>query len=150
MEASLNQNSIAFLIGRINENLKSAKWVMCPSCSVEWTKLRECRYLNDRGRLINSYLCNVCAETLVAWQWLMAHHPIPGAESVTRWSGSRLADGLDRPQNAYVIIHVNGTEIVARSQGIGPIKFKYKGADEEHLADNIFALRSKIINTVPF
>lgn len=89
----------------------------------------------------------------------MFHFPIamPGFESYTKWTAPRLlpvgkGEVVDRPQNAYVVMEFGGEmELVARSNGTGhPIRFKVKNSDKEHTADNIFALRSKILNAVPF
>lgn len=139
-------------------------WLKCPACSDEWTKLRQCDYLDDEKKVVVSYLCVVCAETLVAWDWLMFNSPISGVVSYTKWKGRRIAvterdlgDGkkireeIDCPDRAHVVIEMGPVEVVAWSNGTGsPIRYKVKGSDEEHTADNIFALRSKLMHTVPF
>lgn len=144
--------------------MKKVQWVRCPSCSDEWTKLRPCGYLDDEKRPAESSLCVVCAETLVAWDWLMDRRPLPGALSYTGWKSNRYLkvrmgekiEQVDQPQNAFVVVEFRSGDsinltVVARSEGTGrPIRFKVKGTDEEHTADNIFALRSKILHTVPF
>ncbi len=89
----------------------------------------------------------------------MDRNPIRGALTHTRWRGPRYSKSkinnrefdIDQPDNAYVVIELGDKEVVARSNGPStPIRYKIKGDKDEHLADNIYALRSKILNTVPF
>lgn len=64
--------------------------------------------------------------------------------------GDRIEE-VDCPQNAYAVIEIGDTVVTAWSKGTGhPIRYKIKGQDEEHTAENIYALRSKVRNTVPF
>lgn len=143
----------------MDENLKKVRWVECPSCSVEWTKLHPCAYIADDGKKVTSHLCVICAETLVAWDWLIFNHPMERAHTYTVWRKPRYLtvrvgkkmEQIDRPQNAHIVIELGDQQITAWSNGTGhPIRYKVRGSDEEHTAENIYALRSKILNTVPF
>lgn len=138
---------------------ENKRWVKCPCCSEEYLKLRPCNYLDDQMRPALSYLCVICAETLVAWEWIVSRMPLPtGALSYTKWTAPRYqrlswkeGDQVDRPRNAYVMIEIGGMEVAARSDGTGtPIRYKVKGSDDVRMADNIYQLRSKVINTVPY
>lgn len=122
-------------------------------------RLRPCNYLDDEKKLATGYLCLKCAETLVAWDWLLFTMPLPTAFlTYTKWVAPRFRrcgpkedDQIDMPQNAYVVIEVAGMEIVAKSDGAGkPIRYKFKGQEEVHTAENIYQLRSKMIHTVPY
>lgn len=138
--------------------MKNTTWVKCPACSEEWSKLRKCTYLSDDKKLVDSYLCVVCAETLVAWNWLIGKYPIPHYSEL-RWKKPRFLkytfgekiEKFDVPQHAYVAIDLGNKFIFANSNGTGtPIRFRAQADDKEHLADNIFEFRSKLIHTVPF
>lgn len=122
-------------------------------------RLRPCNYLDDEKKPAVSYLCLKCAETLVAWDWLMFSMPLPTAFfTYTKWIAPRYRrvgpkedDQIDQPQNAYVIAEVAGMEVIARSEGSGkPIRYKIKGKEEVHTAENVYQLRSKMIHTVPY
>lgn len=85
--------------------------------------------------------------------------PLKQIQTYLRWRAPRSLnvvvgdkiEKVDRPQNAYAVIEVGNSEITAWSTGTGhPIRYKIKGDDKEHNADNIFALRSKITHTIPF
>lgn len=132
----------------------------CPACSQEWTKLRPCEYLDDSKRVAFSYLCVVCAETLVSWDWLAFRKPLKGIKSYVVWKKPRISKikihgkvvDLDEPNSAMIIFEIGDSEIIASSPGTGrPISYKAKNSDKSFTADNVFALRSKILHdVVPF
>ena len=134
-------------------------WYTCPACTVEWNRLRVCNYIGDDKQPTSMALCIKCAETLVAWDWLVYAMPLPAAFlTYTKWTlpryrraGPKEDDVIDSPQNAYVIIEVSGMEIAARSEGCGrAIRYKFKGQEQVHTAENVCQLRSKLIHTVPY
>lgn len=95
----------------------------------------------------------------MAWDWLIFTMPLPSAFlTYTKWTAPRFRkvgpkedDVIDMPHNAYVVIEVAGMEIVAKSDGSGkPIRYKFKGQDEVHTAENVYQLRSKLFHTVPY
>lgn len=138
---------------------KQIAWVKCPACSEEWTKLSPCKYLNDNKKESVPYLCVICAETLVSWDWLVFRFPMEGIRSYTVYKkplisridlGGKVVE-LYEPSHAFVRFEIGDREMVATSAGTStPITFKFKDSEEHRKADNIFALRSKILNTVPF
>lgn len=149
---------VQHLIGSWTENLDTALHqkpiLKCPACSVEWTKLNPCQYINDDGETVISYLCVVCSETLVSWDWLFNQSGIPGAESEVRYSRPRYmrvqvgdrVEQYDQPKNAYVVVRYGSMSFVATSNGTGgPILFKEKSDSDSSYASNIYALRSKIM-----
>lgn len=155
-----NQQPVQTLMRSLSdrvEDLEKKPFHTCPACQQEWNRLRTCHYIDDHKQNATSDLCVVCAETLVNWDWLVYTMPLPAAFlSYTKWVGPRKVkvgpkedDIIDRPQNAYVIVEVNGMEYVARSDGTGrPIRFKNKNSEEVQTADNIYQLRSKLLHTV--
>lgn len=78
--------------------------------------------------------------------------------SHVKWMGPRhrYLDGkkemeIDTPQNAYVIVEVANTDLIARSTGTGtPIRYKMRGKEEVHSADNVYQFRSKLLHTIPY
>lgn len=134
-------------------------WHTCPSCQLEWNRLRVCNYLDDNKLPATTEVCVKCAETLVAWDWLMFTMPLPSAFfTYMKWTGPRYRhvgpkkdDTVDSPQNAYVIVEVSGMEIAARSEGSGRgIRYKIKGQEEVNNAENVFQLRSKLLHTISY
>jgi hypothetical protein len=122
-------------------------------------RLRPCSYLDDSKNPAHAFLCLRCAETLIAWDWLMYSKPLPAAFLThTKWMGPKQlrvgpkeTDIVDQPCNAYVIIEVSNMEIVASCEGIGkPIRYKFRGKEDVHTAENIYQLRSKLLHTVPY
>jgi hypothetical protein len=141
------------------EERQAKPWYTCPACQVEWNRLRVCNYLDDNKQPATAEVCVKCAETLVAWDWLMSTMPLPSAFfTYMKWTGPRYRqmgpreeDEMDMPQNAYVIAEVAGMEIAARSEGSGRgIRYKIKGQEEVHNAENVFQLRSKLLHTIPY
>jgi hypothetical protein len=115
--------------------------------------------LDDNKQPAVSYLCLKCAETLVAWDWLLFTMPLPSAFlAYMKWTAPRFRrmgpkedDLLDMAQNAYVVVEVGGMEIIAKSDGSGkPIRYKIKGQEQVYTAENIYQLRSKLIHTIPY
>jgi len=100
-----------------------------------------------------TYVCVVCAETLVSLKWVSDMYPIPGVECVVKWNGSRSIKvrvgkhvyDYEIPRNAYGIVEYGGMRILATSEGTGrPLKFKVAGEEGEEFSDNVFSLWSKI------
>lgn len=142
-----------------SERLEAVDWVRCPCCSTEYMKLRPCNYLDDNKRMALTHLCVKCAETLVAWDWIIFSMPLPSAFlTYIKWIaprekrvGNRPEDVVDQAHNAYVVAEVGGTEIIAKSDGAGqPIKYKFRGQEEVHYADNVYQFRSKLVHTIPY
>lgn len=152
------QSLMLSLVDRAEE--RTAKpWHTCLACQTEWNRLRPCSYIDDNKQFAVAELCVKCAETLVAWDWLMFSMPLPSAfTTYMKWIAPRYKrvgkgedDVVDTPSNAYVIVEVSGMEIAARSEGTGrPIRYKFKGQDEVHTAENVYQLRSKLFHTVPY
>lgn len=130
--------------------MQERDWVRCLVCSEEWTKLRPCLYKDDEGHDVVTDLCVVCSETLAAWPWLMKYAPLEGLyDWDLKWRKPRYVkvNGIegDQPSNAYLILQMGDAKIVATSNGTGfPIRFKAENSKNEHIADNIFVLRSKL------
>lgn len=132
--------------------MKEPKWVTCPACQEDWTKLRSCQFLNE-GRMEWSHVCVVCAETLVSFNHVVACGPLEGVEVMVKWKGAKSMrvqigdriDSFDIPRNAYVTISYGDILYVLTSDGTGrPLKYTSNTSKGEKLADNVFSLWSKI------
>lgn len=152
------QTLMQSLISKVEER-EQKPWFTCPSCQVEWNRLRPCNFIDDENRPSVQSLCVKCAETLIAWDWLVHTMPLPMAfVTYTKWVGPRSKrvgmredDVIDIPTNAVVIAEVSGMEIAAKSEGTGrPIRYKIKGQDQVYTADNVYQLRSKFVHTIPY
>lgn len=138
--------------------MEKQNWTKCPACSVEWTKLRPCFFLDDEMKGAWSSVCVVCAETLVSFDWIARLSPMALGEKVqVKWSGPRRMkisfgsrdEEHEIPKNAYAVVELNDMKFIATSDGTGhPLKFKEAKDKDLTLADNTFALWSKIKNRV--
>lgn len=151
--------TVQTLMRSLSDRLKDVEWISCPCCTNEYMRLRPCNYLDDEKKPAVAYLCVKCAETLVGWDWLTFSMPLPTAFlTYTKWIaprerrvGPKPEDIIDQPHNAVVYVEVGGMEIVAKSEGAGRgIRYKIKGQEEVHNAENIYQLRSKMLHTIPY
>lgn len=62
--------------------LEDIKWVQCPSCRHEWTKLHPCQFWWD-GKEQVAHICVRCAEGVGAFDWIKSHWPSEHDPAVT-------------------------------------------------------------------
>lgn len=70
------KQSIQNILRNIEKNLK---WVSCPSCKEEWTKLRLCNFFHEidgKNRHVSDSSCVECAETFKNVEYWMRKYPI--------------------------------------------------------------------------
>lgn len=147
--------------------MKKTKWVTCPACLNEWSKLRPCFFLDDLGSKATNFICVTCAETLVSFKWVTDQYPAFDCSIEVKWAGPKkitvklgseeshpLSVGdpipvryqeIEIPKNAYAVIECNGLNFIATSEGTGkPLQFKESKDSNITFADNVFSLWSKI------
>lgn len=89
LESDPVRSSIKSWLAKTEKNL-SAKWVVCPICKEEWTKLRPCRFLWEK-RWNTVYFCVQCAETTKSIPEIAGQYPILEVTIKTGFIGPRQA-----------------------------------------------------------
>src|SRR3990167_3730139 len=74
--------TLAETVTRIDRSFKNAKWVTCPICEEEWSKLHPCRYYGNNGDTVTN-VCVQCGETLRSF-WLISQQN-PAQKKFDNW-----------------------------------------------------------------
>jgi len=115
--------------------------------------LNPCYFLDDEGKSAWNYLCVLCSETLVSFEWVASKYPLPGTEVAVKWKGPKSVpvrmgnrtEIYQIPKNAYATVRYADICYVLNSEGTGKkITFKAETDSEPGSADNVFAAWSMI------
>lgn len=116
-------------------DLEDIKWVVCPSCCYEWTRLRPCRFWPEpNGAPQFSHICVRCAEGVGAFPWIMQQWP---SEENPAYNAKKFGEMYRIPESdlpptafrAYLELREKTFEITSRYGGY-PVQVTYNGATQ--------------------
>lgn len=131
-------------VGSLPQIQRPSRWVPCPLCRREWSKLHACPHWDpDQGKTVLTYACVTCAESVHALESVAAMKPCPGAEVSIHWHRgvSLPAEDLRKlPSTAYATVMFGKMAFSIHPQSGGAaLKVVYgPESDKPYFADNVF------------
>jgi hypothetical protein len=120
---SLVSNEVRAIVNRMADSYEKIKWVACPVCEEDWTKLMPVQFFQEsEGRPIKRicYTCPPCATSVKSCSWFASHYGIlfdTKAEIRTLPAFFNL-DRETQDHNGLYIRLYDGTRIVPRGGGV--------------------------------
>ena len=127
------------------------RWVACPVCKEEWSKLKPCEFIQWRsggfGEKDVDHLCVECAETLKKFPNILERYPIDDNADISyQWAGPShtecQGEKVILERNRIAAISCSGIRFVIRSAPTG-ILLDIADQPPEYL-DNTIAAISRI------